>query len=116
MDNNYTVYMHICPKNEPKKRWGNGKCYNSSIYFKKAIDKYGWENIQHRIIYTNLSKEEAEKQEQLLIKYYKSNNRNYGYNIANGGHINRIETNDVENAIKEMNKNEIGYLKVSYKK
>ena len=97
MDNNYTVYMHICPnnkkyigitKNEPKKRWGNGKNYKTSVYFKKAIDKYGWENIEHKIIYTNLSKEEAEKQEQLLIKYYKSNNRDYGYNIANGGHIN----------------------------
>ena len=38
------------------------------------------------------------------------------HEYTNGGHITRIETNDVENAIKEMNKNEIGYLKVSYKK
>ena len=38
------------------------------------------------------------------------------HEYTNGGHITRIETNDVENTIKEMNKNEIGYLKVSYKK
>lgn len=97
MKNNYTVYMHICPnnkkyigitKNKPEKRWGNGNNYKTSILFYNAIRKYGWKNIKHIIIYEGLSKEIAENFEKELIKKYKSNNSEYGYNIANGGHIN----------------------------
>ncbi len=37
------------------------------------------------------------------------------HEYTDGGHLTVIETKDVENAIKEMHKNEIGYLKVIYK-
>ena len=96
---NYIVYMHICPnnkkyigitKNKPNKRWGYGHNYKSSILFNKAINKYGWENIKHKILYENLSKEEAEQKEIELIAYYKSNQSKFGYNIANGGHIHSV--------------------------
>lgn len=50
-----------------------------------AICKYGWENVKHEIIASNLTKEEAENFEILLIDKLKSNQRDYGYNIANGG-------------------------------
>lgn len=38
-------------------------------------------------MYTDLSKKEAEELEIKLIKEYKSNNRQYGYNIDNGGNL-----------------------------
>lgn len=38
------------------------------------------------------------------------------HEYTNGGHLTKIETNDVEKAITEMNKNEIGYINISYKK
>ncbi len=95
MKKEYKVYMHIFPNNkvyigmtcqEPKKRWGNGKNYSENKYMKNAINKYGWKNIQHKIIATNLTKEEAEELEIYFInEKYKSNNRKYGYNIENGG-------------------------------
>lgn len=56
-------------------------------YFHKAILKYGWNNIEHKVLFYNLSKEEAEEKEIQLIKKYRSNNINFGYNIENGGHI-----------------------------
>ena len=94
MKENYKVYIHITPnnkfyigitKNSLKRRWNNGKGYKSCILFNRAIEKYGWENIKHKLLYDNLTKEEAEQKEIELIKKYKSNNEKYGYNIANGG-------------------------------
>ena len=95
---NYTVYMHITPNNkvyigitkqEPKKRWNSGYGYIQNKYFFNAILKYGWNNIEHKILFTNLTKEEAEQKEIEFIAFYKSNNRNYGYNIEKGGHVNK---------------------------
>lgn len=90
----YTVYMHRFPNKkvyigitcqEPYKRWLNGKGYPKNQYMTNAIMKYGWKNIEHIILYTELTKEEAEEKEIELIKLFQSNNRLYGYNIEDGG-------------------------------
>ena len=90
----YTVYMHTSPsnkkyvgitKNNPLYRWRNGNGYIGNIYFSRAINKYGWSNFKHEILFENLSKKEAEEKEIELISFYKSNNRMFGYNIENGG-------------------------------
>ena len=103
----YTVYMHICPNNkkyigitcqEPEKRWSRGSGYYSNKHFYNAIRKYGWDNIQHKILYKNLTKEQAETKEIELIAKNKSNNRKYGYNIQNGG--NTIGTHSDETKLK----------------
>lgn len=95
----YTVYMHVCPNNKkyigitkqlPEKRWDNGKGYKNNKYMINAIQKYGWENIKHEILFDNLSKKEAENKEIELINKYKSNQREFGYNIANGGYVNCV--------------------------
>lgn len=92
----YTVYQHKNKINgkiyigitsqEPESRWGvNGCNYKSSPHFYSAIQKYGWDNFEHNILFKNLSKEEACLKEQELIKYYNSMNREYGYNSTSGG-------------------------------
>ena len=84
-ENCYTVYMHICPngkkyigitKLKPNIRWKNGKSYKGCVLFDKAIKKYGWDNMQHLVLYEKLKKEEAEQKEIELIAKYKSNNKN----------------------------------------
>lgn len=94
MNNNYTVYMHIFPNNKvyigitcrnPKYRWNNGKNYKTNEVMCRAIKKYGWENVKHEILYENLTKEEAEQKEIELIAKCNSTDKNYGYNIENGG-------------------------------
>lgn len=91
----FYVYKHTCPnekiyigitKQQPIKRWGyNGYGYRKNALFYRAIKKYGWSNIKHEILYESLSKEEAEQKEIELIQKYKSNQPQYGYNVANGG-------------------------------
>lgn len=93
-ENNYTVYMHKnkingkvyigITKQKVNSRWRNGKGYKN-CKFRNAIDKYGWENFEHIILFKNLTKEIACEKEIELIFQYKSNQRNYGYNISIGG-------------------------------
>ena len=66
-------------------RWRNGKGYKNQNLIYRAIIKYGWDNIKHEILFENLTKEEAEQKEIELIAFYKSNQKEFGYNIENGG-------------------------------
>lgn len=93
--NNYIVYMHICPngkkyigitsKKNPNHRWLNGYGYHNQSLFYKAILKYGWDNIEHKILYCNISQKQALNLEEELIKLYNTQNINFGYNICKGG-------------------------------
>lgn len=56
--------------------------YISSPYFFGAIVKYGWINIQHEILFSDLE-EEAKETEKRLIRIYKE--QNVSYNITDGG-------------------------------
>ena len=114
MGNNYKVYIHIFPnnkvyigitRNRTDIRWANGKGYKSQKVMSNAINKYGWENIEHKVLYENLTKEEAEQKEIELIAFYKSNQRKYGYNIENGGNcVGKMS----EETKKKISKSNIG--------
>ncbi len=95
MRRNFTVYMHIFPNNKryigitcqkPEQRWRNGAGYgDDQPLIRNAIKKYGWENIEHIILFTKLSKEEACEKEKELIKKYNTLDDKYGYNMTVGG-------------------------------
>ena len=94
--NNYTVYMHISPSNKryigitcqkPEQRWKSGHGYKTQI-FGRAIEKYGWSNIEHIIVAQGLSEEEAEWLEIELIREWNTTDPDKGYNIAKGGMVN----------------------------
>jgi group I intron endonuclease len=46
---------------------------------------YGWNNIKHEVLSTNLTKKQAEREEVRLIALYDSTNQAKGYNQTNGG-------------------------------
>ena len=52
------VYIGITSKN-PKRRWAYGYGYNHCSVFRKAILKYGWNNINHEILFTHLTASKA---------------------------------------------------------
>ena len=107
----YIVYKHTTPNNKiyigitcrkPQKRWENGKRYKNNIHFNNAIQKYGWNNIRHEILFEHLSKEEACKKEIELIAKYKSNKKEYGYNKSSGGEISALGFHHTEEAKKRI--------------
>lgn len=100
MDNKkYVVYKHIFPNKKsyigitskkPKNRWQNGNGYSKekqNVMY-NAIQKYGWENVKHIILYKNLSFEEASQKEKELISKFHTYIKDplcNGYNMTIGG-------------------------------
>ena len=96
MNGQYCVYVHTNKingkryvgqtKKNPLVRWGkNGKNYKGCRKFYNAILKYGWDNFEHVILNSGLSKQEADTLEKKYIKEYKTREQKYGYNIEFGG-------------------------------
>ena len=126
--NNYCIYMHknkingkiyigqTCQK--PEYRWGKeGKGYEQCPLFYAAIQKYGWDNFSHDILFTGLTKEEAAQKEIELIAEYKSNQREYGYNIDKGGfsagRMSKETIQKLKNVHKDKEANAERYHKIS---
>ena len=94
VENGYTVYSHTTPsakiyfgitKQKAIDRWSNGVGYKRQPHFYNAIKKYGWENIAHTILFSGLSKQEAQEKEAELITLHDTTNPALGYNISTGG-------------------------------
>lgn len=112
--NKWSVYLHINNKNgkmycgitsmnPPKKRWGKeGNKYSRHPHFWSAIQKYGWNNFEHKIIAKNLSEEEACEKEKELIEKYNLTNPEKGYNTFKGGKIN---TEEIKEKMSKAHKN-----------
>lgn len=117
----YCVYKHTFPNGKvyigitsvnPEDRWKNGYGYlgkNKNGEYRqplmaRAILKYNWEDILHDIVYSNLTKEEAEQKEIELILKYQSNKKQFGYNIENGGNATGKISDETKTKISESNK------------
>lgn len=95
----YCVYCHTNRINgkkyvgitsqRPEKRWRNGNGYRNNEYFFRAIEKHGWHNFAHEILYTGLSKSDAEQIEMRVIKEWGTFKNDRGYNIELGGNVNK---------------------------
>lgn len=118
----YTVYQHKNKINgkmyfgitsrPPSERWGNnGSHYKSTPHFYSAIQKYGWDNFEHNILYQNITKEEACDIERNLIAKYQTQDRDFGYNILEGGQATKLPIDVREKMSKAMmgNKNGLGH-------
>lgn len=109
----YTVYKHKNKINnkvyigitiqKPQHRWGkDGNGYKQNKYFYSAIQKYGWDNFEHIILFENLEPDVAYKKEQELIALYKSNSKEYGYNQSVGGEFGSLGCSMSEDARKKI--------------
>ena len=108
---NGKVYIGITSQ-KPEQRWGSQGCnYKSSPHFYSAIQKYGWDNFEHNILFTELTKEQACLKEQELIKEYNSINREFGYNSASGGDIFTMNEETKQKISQAMmgNQNNLGH-------
>lgn len=92
----WSVYKHTTPSGKvyigitsktPQQRWNSGHGYRKCKAFWNAIVKYGWQNIQHEVLYEGLTKYQAEALEKELITKYRSTDCRFGYNIMPGGDV-----------------------------
>lgn len=90
----YCVYMLTSPDGKkyigvtcehPEKRWKRGKAYRKNTHLFRAIEKYGWDNFAHDVLFTDLTKEEAYCHEIDLIEKYNTRDQKCGYNHHPGG-------------------------------
>ena len=111
--NNYKVYIHQnkinkkvyvgLTKQKCKDRWRHdGVGYKSQIKFYRAIQKYGWDNFDHIILFTNLTEQEASEKEKELIQFYDSYKN--GYNADLGGST----TNHSPETLEKMRQSMLG--------
>ena len=105
MDTNYTIYCHRNKINNKAyigqtgcvpytRRWSghgvSGDPYRGCRHFQNAIYKYGWDNFEHFAIIENLTLDQANFYEEMLIKLFQTDNPNYGYNIQKGGNNKKL--------------------------
>ena len=82
------VYKHVVPNgkiyigiaDDYIKRWDNGKGYRDNNIFYNDILHYGWDNIEHQILYKFDDRKQAEQLETKLIIEYDAENPEKGYN------------------------------------
>lgn len=95
MAGKYVLYEHrnkinnkryIGITNNIKKRWcAGGKRYEHCPHFWAAIQKYGWDSFEHNVLICDLSLEEASRLEKHFIERFKTRDKAFGYNLAEGG-------------------------------
>ena len=111
IERNYKLYVHISPSNkryygitrlDVKKRWGSGGCgYRYQPYIWNAIQKYGWDNFTHEVLFDNLTEDEACLIEQCYIALYDTMDRTKGYNCSIGG-VDHLHTEDTKYKLSEI--------------
>lgn len=123
MNKNYCVYIHTNKINHkayvgmtglnPNERWGQkGQGYlkkksngeYSQPLIARAIIKYGWDNFDHIIFAENLSHDEANHIENILIDLFNLRNPQFGYNVREGGSNGSLS----DETISKIKKSKIG--------
>lgn len=117
----YVIYEHISPSGKhyigqtswkPEKRWGcKGYRYllkrkdGSFVQriFANAILRYGWDNFEHRILFTGLSKLDADMIETDLIWYYKKIGKSYNTTLGGEGTKGVKFTDETREKIRKAN-------------
>ena len=111
--NSYCVYIHITPSGKVyigqtcqtvNQRWLKGEGYSDNPHFYNAIRKYEWDNIQHDVIASNLSAEQADELERQLINKYDATNPDKGYNVQLGGHSLHVHSDETKQKISDRMK------------
>ena len=82
---NKKVYIGITSKEDVNYRWKNGRGYRHNSHFINSINKYGWDNFEHIVLFENLIEKEAKLLEQIYIALYNATNPDKGYNMTKGG-------------------------------
>ena len=118
--NCWTVYCHTTPSGKryigitskkPEDRWRNGIGYDKETPFGKAIEKYGWYNIKHEILDTNLDEFTAKCLEEYYIFSFRTfvgfkDCKGYNCTLGGDGQVGREHTEEEKIKMSESLKGE----------
>ena len=85
----YTVYMHCFPDEKRyvgitsrtlHERWRDGRGYSTQDKIAIAIDKCGWDQVNHYVVKDVFDLTAAKRAEAALIRKYQADNPAFGYN------------------------------------
>ena len=94
MENNYSVYQHVTPDGmyyfgatqNVERRWRNNGAEYKRTALQPYIEKFGWDNIQHIVLFKDQTKENAIWIEDFLIETAREDgvciNKNRSGNIS----------------------------------
>lgn len=86
---NNKIYIGQTTRSAELRYYEHKTCFNKQThcndYLQKAFNKYGWDNFEFSVIDNATSLKELNEKEISYIKEYKSNDKNFGYNIELGG-------------------------------
>ena len=76
MESNYSVYQHVTPDNmyyfgatqNVERRWSNNGAEYKRTALQPYIEKFGWDNIQHIVLFRDQTRENALWIEDFLIE------------------------------------------------
>ena len=76
MENNYSVYQHVTPDKmyyfgqtqNVERRWSNNGAEYKKTSLQPYIEKFGWDNIQHIVLFKDQTRENALWIENFLIE------------------------------------------------
>lgn len=80
----------------------NNRPKGENSLFHNAIDKYGWDNFEYKVLFkiSSSSRQDLsnslDSKERLCIKYYDTTNKSKGYNIDKGGNSGTHTRKDIE--------------------
>lgn len=78
-------YVGVTSRENVNHRWQDGRGYKENTHFRDAINKYGWDSFEHEIVFFDLTESDAKEAEKKLIAKFKTQDRNFGYNMTSGG-------------------------------
>lgn len=78
-------YVGVTSKAKPEHRWNSGRGYKENSHFYSAVEKYGWDQFEHTILFDNLTEDEAKDTEKRLISEWNTQDPSHGYNMTSGG-------------------------------
>lgn len=78
-------YVGITRRTLKQRANSNGSGYRYNTHLWRAIQKYGWENFTHVVLFDNLTEEEATRLERVTITLFRSDDHRFGYNNTPGG-------------------------------
>lgn len=118
---NYKVYLHRNRINQKiyigqtkkkiSQRWGHsgGGYRYGNAHFWYSIQKYGWDNFDHIVLFDRLSKDEANEIEIELIAYLKTQDRRFGYNVQKGGDLGNVGVKHSKKTRKKLSRKNKGH-------